>query len=274
MTEDIFILDCYSDIYVWVGQQVESKNKLNALDIGEGRRVRDGRKQGIWEPGGGFVDFCVLPGIVMDGIHGVINEVNENGTSAHHEENPVGNNSANGGLTSQCPPNGDMGHAVDGVVETSIEQLYENVCEMRSSDQSPSRPSFGSDGEESRIDSELCHLVGGEMAEVEIIEEDEEVQNPENGGYHSDSGSKKESLAVGKLDNSQPASTSTPSAKSRKAYLLQVESEVSAKSSPKSRNPEKPPRSENNGGKNNCWSYLLKKVQEFSFGEFEITKWN
>ncbi|KAL2534757.1 Villin-4 [Abeliophyllum distichum] len=35
MTEDIFILDCYSDIYIWVGQQVESKNKLNALDIGE-----------------------------------------------------------------------------------------------------------------------------------------------------------------------------------------------------------------------------------------------
>lgn len=35
MTEDIFILDCHSDIYVWVGQQVESKNKLNALNLGE-----------------------------------------------------------------------------------------------------------------------------------------------------------------------------------------------------------------------------------------------
>jgi hypothetical protein len=51
--------------------------------------------------------------------------------------------------------------AVDGVVDTSIEQLYENVCDMQSSDQSPSRHSFASDGEESRIDSELCHLVGG-----------------------------------------------------------------------------------------------------------------
>ncbi|KAK4481826.1 hypothetical protein RD792_012737 [Penstemon davidsonii] len=35
MTEDIFILDCHSDIYVWVGQQVESKNKMNALNIAE-----------------------------------------------------------------------------------------------------------------------------------------------------------------------------------------------------------------------------------------------
>ncbi|CAI9753934.1 unnamed protein product [Fraxinus pennsylvanica] len=181
----------------------------------------------------------------MDGIH----EVNENGSSAHHEQNPVVNNSANGGLTSQYPPNGGVGHLVDGVEETSIEQLYENVCEMRSSDQSPSRPSFGSDGEESRIDSELRHLAGGEMAEVEIIEEDEEVHKPENGDYHDDSGSKNESLSAAKLDNSQSASASTPSAQSRKASHLPVESEVSAKSSPKSRNLEKPPWSENTVGK-------------------------
>ncbi|KAK4431974.1 Villin-4 [Sesamum alatum] len=35
MTEDTYVLDCHSDIYVWVGQQVESKNKMNALSIGE-----------------------------------------------------------------------------------------------------------------------------------------------------------------------------------------------------------------------------------------------
>ncbi|XP_022755448.1 villin-4-like isoform X4 [Durio zibethinus] len=35
MTEDIFILDCHSDIFVWVGQQVDTKNKLLALTIGE-----------------------------------------------------------------------------------------------------------------------------------------------------------------------------------------------------------------------------------------------
>ncbi|KAL3819575.1 hypothetical protein ACJIZ3_005480 [Penstemon smallii] len=41
MTEDIFILDCHSDIYVWVGQQVEPKNKTNALNIGEKFVERD-----------------------------------------------------------------------------------------------------------------------------------------------------------------------------------------------------------------------------------------
>ncbi|KAK4709838.1 hypothetical protein R3W88_004351 [Solanum pinnatisectum] len=35
MTEDVFILDCHSDIYIWVGQQVEYKNKMQALAIGE-----------------------------------------------------------------------------------------------------------------------------------------------------------------------------------------------------------------------------------------------
>ncbi|XP_065848696.1 villin-4 [Euphorbia lathyris] len=35
MTEDIFILDIHSDIFVWVGQQVDSKNRIHALSIGE-----------------------------------------------------------------------------------------------------------------------------------------------------------------------------------------------------------------------------------------------
>jgi len=35
MTEDIFILDCHSEIFVWVGQQVDSKSRLQALTIGE-----------------------------------------------------------------------------------------------------------------------------------------------------------------------------------------------------------------------------------------------
>ncbi|KAK6159054.1 hypothetical protein DH2020_006368 [Rehmannia glutinosa] len=41
MTEDMFILDCHSDIYVWVGQQVDSKNKMNALNLGEKFLERD-----------------------------------------------------------------------------------------------------------------------------------------------------------------------------------------------------------------------------------------
>ncbi|XP_062195652.1 villin-5 [Phragmites australis] len=35
MTEDVFILDCHSSIFVWVGQQVDVKVRLQALDIGE-----------------------------------------------------------------------------------------------------------------------------------------------------------------------------------------------------------------------------------------------
>ncbi|XP_073305104.1 villin-4-like [Primulina huaijiensis] len=41
MTEDIFILHCHSDIYVWVGQQVRSTKKMNALNIGEKFLERD-----------------------------------------------------------------------------------------------------------------------------------------------------------------------------------------------------------------------------------------
>lgn len=37
MTEDMFILDCHSDIFVWVGQKVDSKTKMQALTIGEVR---------------------------------------------------------------------------------------------------------------------------------------------------------------------------------------------------------------------------------------------
>lgn len=35
MTEDVFVLDCHVDIYVWVGQQVDSKIKMQALTIGK-----------------------------------------------------------------------------------------------------------------------------------------------------------------------------------------------------------------------------------------------
>ncbi|OIW19410.1 hypothetical protein TanjilG_09430 [Lupinus angustifolius] len=35
MTEDIFILDIHSEIFVWVGQQFDPKNRLQALTIGE-----------------------------------------------------------------------------------------------------------------------------------------------------------------------------------------------------------------------------------------------
>ncbi|PHT48029.1 hypothetical protein CQW23_12237 [Capsicum baccatum] len=47
MTEDVFILDCHSDIYIWVGQLVEYKNKMQALAIGEVVNSEVDRKFGM-----------------------------------------------------------------------------------------------------------------------------------------------------------------------------------------------------------------------------------
>ncbi|GAB2246871.1 hypothetical protein Droror1_Dr00006753 [Drosera rotundifolia] len=41
MTEDVFILDCHRDIFVWFGQQVDAKIKKQALSIGEKFLERD-----------------------------------------------------------------------------------------------------------------------------------------------------------------------------------------------------------------------------------------
>ncbi|KAH9653842.1 Villin-4 [Citrus sinensis] len=52
MTEDIFILDCHSEIFVWVGQQVDSKSKMHALTIGEMHGNSFQRKLSIVKNGG------------------------------------------------------------------------------------------------------------------------------------------------------------------------------------------------------------------------------
>ncbi|KAJ9163742.1 hypothetical protein P3X46_023376 [Hevea brasiliensis] len=198
-----------------------------------------------------------MPGMVTDGINeeAVVDEMD--GNSVPIKENAESNKSPRSKLSPQSPHNTGLDFpagrvpvgevAVDGtvhgVVDTSIEQLYENVCDMQSSDLSPSRHSFGSDGEESRIDLELRHLVGGEMREVEIMEE-EEVDKPEHDN-HSNSSSKKGgssgSKKSGKLDKN--ASTKSISSNtSRKGSHLALDSEASAKLSPKGKSPpEKPP---------------------------------
>jgi sorbitol-specific phosphotransferase system component IIA len=35
MAEDVFVLDCHSYIFVWVGQEVDAKVKTQTMDIGE-----------------------------------------------------------------------------------------------------------------------------------------------------------------------------------------------------------------------------------------------
>ncbi|KAK8449560.1 hypothetical protein SEVIR_7G238600v4 [Setaria viridis] len=41
MTEDVLVLDCHSDVFVWVGQEVDAKVKSQAMDIGEKFLVLD-----------------------------------------------------------------------------------------------------------------------------------------------------------------------------------------------------------------------------------------
>lgn len=186
-----------------------------------------------------------MPGFVMDEIveADVVNGTN--GSSSQIKENSVLDKSPNGSLGAHSPQN-DVGLPVDGAVDTSIEKLYDNVCEMQSSDQSPSRHSFASDGDESRIDSELRHLVGGEMREVEIMEEEERMEDQQSNA-HIDYPLNKESMSAagnsGQIDNGQSASSKSNSLGSaKKASKLPLDSETSVKLSPNRRSPpEKPP---------------------------------
>ncbi|KAG6479333.1 protein KINESIN LIGHT CHAIN-RELATED 1-like [Zingiber officinale] len=71
-----------------------------------------------------------------------------------------------------------MEFQTDGVREPSIEKLFDNVCELEGSyDGSVSWQSYGSDSEESRIDSELCHLVGGQAIQAIEAQEDRNITN-------------------------------------------------------------------------------------------------
>lgn len=125
---------------------------------------------------------------------------------------------------------------MDGALDTSIEQLYDNVCDMQSSDQSPSRRSYISDDNESRIDSELRHLVGGGMREVEIMEEEIGEEKQVEEGIHSDSDKRENGSggeSSGLVNKTQSANTKSASfGHSKKGYDLQLESGDCAKSSP------------------------------------------
>ncbi|XP_018434549.2 protein KINESIN LIGHT CHAIN-RELATED 3 [Raphanus sativus] len=70
--------------------------------------------------------------------------------------------------------------AADHAFDTTIEELCNNLCELQSSNQSPSRHSFGSYGDdESKIDSDLQHLALGEVHDLDITEDEEEEEEKE-----------------------------------------------------------------------------------------------
>lgn len=111
-----------------------------------------------------------MPGIIIDGVK-------ENHTDNNMNSSPIKENTS---ITDSPPSNSEaLELPMENCLDTSIDHLYNNVCEMESSgdDMSPSRQSFGSDDNESRIDSELRHLVGGEKKSTEANEEDEEIDS-------------------------------------------------------------------------------------------------
>ncbi|KAG8072063.1 hypothetical protein GUJ93_ZPchr0006g45424 [Zizania palustris] len=156
-----------------------------------------------------------MPGIIVDGV--VAEEAPNEVNSSQNKENlstprsPVASKSMHSEAL-------EMHVEGSGAGEPSIEQLYNNVCEMESSSEggSPSRESFGSDGEESRIDSELRHLVAGEMEAMKVIEEEEE-------------GGESVAIAAPTIENGTPVKTqsSSSSKKSKKAAKSQLESDAS-----------------------------------------------
>ncbi|KAI3971427.1 hypothetical protein MKW92_029206 [Papaver armeniacum] len=170
-----------------------------------------------------------MPGIVNDvGVNG--DEVLSSGNrTPPFEENSVKSHSP---MNPQSIQSEGYGTPMDDGIDTSIQHLYDNVCDMQSSDQSPSRASFGSDGDESRIDSELRHLVGGEMREVEIMQE--EIM--ESGSVNNE-----------KAGNSEAAQSlivnSVSSPQSKGNTRLSLDATQSPKSSPRSKGPRLPRKS-------------------------------
>ncbi|KAL3581891.1 hypothetical protein D5086_016223 [Populus alba] len=140
-------------------------------------------------------------------------------------------------LSPHSPCSDSIDLAMHGIVDTSIDHLYHNVYRMQCSDPSPSRASFLSYGEESRIDSELRHLVG-DIEETEITKEVTISENIEgdcvagfaasNDDYNGSTDQKKA--------KSQAASLK------KQLFRMESESGASARWNPKSRSShEKPP---------------------------------
>lgn len=171
-----------------------------------------------------------MPGIIVDGFDASEGSTDVNPSPIKESiaiiESPQASSSPNSHQIET------LGFPKESCVDTSIDRLYDNVCEMESSgdEESLSRRSFGSDGDESRIDSELRHLVGGEMKAVEIMEEEEEeeVDNSNNVVRDGENGK-----------TQSPTKSSNSLKKSKRPSRSQMESDASLISTPQSAS--KPP---------------------------------
>ncbi|TKY55197.1 Nephrocystin-3 protein [Spatholobus suberectus] len=184
-----------------------------------------------------------MPGIATDGVNDgrEVNEMNGIGNTSPLKETSTPIKYLRSSLSPQrCQS------SVDGVVGTSsIDRLYENVSDVQSSAQSSSRQSFGSDGAESRTDSELHHLIGGEMREVEIVKEETEkkTQGDSSSVTSSTMSSSSNDKKLDKVDEIQsPTASCVVSQKPNKASQSQLAPETPSKSRPMGKSPPaKPP---------------------------------
>ncbi|CAH9125226.1 unnamed protein product [Cuscuta epithymum] len=128
--------------------------------------------------------------------------------------------------------------AMDGLIATSIEQLllYNNVYEMQSSDQSPSRLSFLSYGDESRIDSELQFLAGVDYGEV--IKEDEKKEDEVFGRSISISNQNQATTAEKKHPTKSSGVSKKPNSRSKSFHHVRTASSSSTSISRKTMTPK------------------------------------
>ncbi|KAJ0790107.1 putative tetratricopeptide-like helical domain superfamily, malT-like TPR region [Helianthus annuus] len=200
----------------------------------------------------------MMPGLAMDEVveDKVFDEMPEKENSAKNENLELTKSPNDVGSVVHVN-RGDAG-ASGAVVEPSIEELYDNVCDMQSTDQSVSRLSYGSDGEESRIDSELRHLVGGEMKEVEILKENEEgVKQNEEESLKSNSLKSSKKVSQSRLE-SEASSISSPKSKTHKTNSL-----LAKKTNKKSRKPVVGEGTSNETDKDSDRGpYLLKQARD------------
>ncbi|XP_047310042.1 protein KINESIN LIGHT CHAIN-RELATED 2-like [Impatiens glandulifera] len=116
--------------------------------------------------------------------------------------------------------------------DTSIDQLYRNVCDMQSSDQSPSGQSFLSYGQESRIDSELRFLAGGGGGFTEVEKAKETLVERRGEEAENDSSTPKKGTLPKR--KGLPRVASLPSPQSKRVSSLTATDSSSPKNSPRS----------------------------------------
>lgn len=134
-----------------------------------------------------------MPDLAMEGLHGDI--LLEPSEPYIPSKEIFTERSPRSPLSTCSPESGSIDLTMVGGVDTSIDHLYHNIYEMLSSDQSPSRLSYLSYGEESRIDSELRFYAGGGFVELEVTKE-VVVENTEGGNVpKTPNGSKNKKFA-------------------------------------------------------------------------------